>query len=99
MTGLFRYFHNGILMIAGMRFDQSAVKYARHCLTRISSARCQHHAFGDPRPPQYERGIWHVYDLEQGHHASILPLWLGTQRQKQFWTDIGDWMSFIDASL
>ncbi|KAI1788803.1 alpha/beta-hydrolase [Ganoderma leucocontextum] len=43
-----------------------------------------------------EAGIWHVHHLENTHHFSIAPIWLATQSQKAFWTDLGHWLRAIE---
>ncbi|PIL31817.1 hypothetical protein GSI_06521 [Ganoderma sinense ZZ0214-1] len=43
-----------------------------------------------------EAGIWHVHHLENAHHFSIVPVWLGTQSQKAFWMDLGHWLRSIE---
>ncbi|KAL6298691.1 hypothetical protein BKA93DRAFT_753944 [Sparassis latifolia] len=43
-----------------------------------------------------ESGIWHVHHIDDAHHPSLVPLWLGTARQKLFWRDVGLWLSAID---
>ena len=43
-----------------------------------------------------EAGIWHVHHLENAHHFSIVPMWLATQSQKAFWTDLGHWLRAIE---
>ncbi|RPD55873.1 alpha/beta-hydrolase [Lentinus tigrinus ALCF2SS1-6] len=47
------------------------------------------------RPP--DPGIWHVHHLEDAHHLSIAPVWLGTAEQKAFWKDLGHWLRAIDT--
>ncbi|TFY80308.1 hypothetical protein EWM64_g3703 [Hericium alpestre] len=44
-----------------------------------------------------EPGMWHVHRLDQAHHVSIMPVWLGSQRQKDFWGDFGNWLRKVDA--
>ncbi|KAM5530506.1 hypothetical protein V8D89_015822 [Ganoderma adspersum] len=43
-----------------------------------------------------EAGVWHVHHLENAHHFSIVPIWLATQSQKAFWTDLGHWLRAIE---
>ncbi|TFK94409.1 alpha/beta-hydrolase [Polyporus arcularius HHB13444] len=46
------------------------------------------------RPP--DAGVWHVHHLEDAHHLSIAPFWLGTAEQEAFWKDMGHWLRCID---
>ncbi|KAJ7161357.1 alpha/beta-hydrolase [Mycena crocata] len=61
--------------------------------------RCQHlesstdHLRGKPQP-----GIWYINPLEDANHMSIVPLWTGTSRQKQFWVKLEKWLSTIEGS-
>lgn len=43
-----------------------------------------------------EAGVWHVHHLENTHHFSIVPIWLATESQKAFWTDLGHWLRAIE---
>jgi len=31
-------------------------------------------------------------------HVSIMPLWRGTTRQKEFWCELGEWLERVDAA-
>ncbi|KAI0698385.1 alpha/beta-hydrolase [Cerioporus squamosus] len=66
--------------------------------------RCRHFSHSDSilgwdetrygHPP--DAGIWHVHHLEDAHHVSIAPFWLGTAEQKAFWKDLGHWLRSVD---
>ncbi|KAI0639551.1 alpha/beta-hydrolase [Trametes polyzona] len=47
-------------------------------------------------PP--EAGVWNVHHLEDTHHLSIVPFWLGSPSQKAFWLDLGHWLRAIDRA-
>lgn len=32
------------------------------------------------------------------HHLSIMPLWVGTDKQKGFWKDVGAWLEVVDGA-
>ncbi len=38
-----------------------------------------------------------MHHLNDAHHFSIVPLWLGTDDQKAFWKDLGHWLRAIDC--
>ncbi|THH19047.1 hypothetical protein EW146_g2052 [Bondarzewia mesenterica] len=65
------------------------------------ATQCCHHASEDRDSISfcYEPGIWHVHQLEDASHTSIMPFWWGNQRQQQFWDDFGDWLRHVDASM
>ena len=46
-----------------------------------------------------EAGVWHVHHLNDAHHVSIVPVWLGTEEQKAFWRDLGHWLRAIDCGV
>ena len=41
-------------------------------------------------------GIWNVCHIPDSTHVSLMPLWLGTQRQKEFWIEVGEWLERVD---
>ncbi|EIN14006.1 alpha/beta-hydrolase [Punctularia strigosozonata HHB-11173 SS5] len=41
-------------------------------------------------------GIWDVHALDNCDHFSLVPLWMATAKQKQFWRDVGAWLVDID---
>lgn len=43
-------------------------------------------------------GIWNVCHIPDSTHMSLMPLWLGTQRQKEFWIEIGEWLERMDEA-
>ncbi|KAF7979393.1 hypothetical protein HWV62_42494 [Athelia sp. TMB] len=68
-----------------------------------TTTQCVHYAHGanqdiemgatnEPVP-----GMWHVYTLDDANHCSISPQWMGTQRQKGFWEDMGQWLANVEA--
>lgn len=79
----------------------------RHVITQSSAAidkinrntKCYHDVFPstnnsaqvDPAP-----GIWYVHDIPESNHISIVPVWAGTVRQKQFWRSMQDFLVSID---
>ncbi|TBU63809.1 alpha/beta-hydrolase [Dichomitus squalens] len=68
--------------------------------------RCMHYSHsesvlnGPPEKSRYHEppvgGVWHVHHLENAHHFSIAPVWLATESQKAFWTDLGHWLRAVD---
>ena len=48
-------------------------------------------------PKRIEPGIWNVYTLENAHHLSLLPLWSGSPLQVDFWTNLGRYLTDLDA--
>ncbi|KAL5533939.1 hypothetical protein ACEPAG_399 [Sanghuangporus baumii] len=50
-----------------------------------------------PEKRLLEPGVWNVYTLEDTHHLSILPLWVGSSYQQNFWSDLGDFLNNIDS--
>ncbi|KAF8922101.1 alpha/beta-hydrolase [Mucidula mucida] len=43
-----------------------------------------------------EPGIWHVYELPDTTHTSLVPFWWSTERQQTFWKNHGCWLDEID---
>ncbi|KIL00987.1 hypothetical protein PAXRUDRAFT_128552, partial [Paxillus rubicundulus Ve08.2h10] len=43
-------------------------------------------------------GVWDVSILRDTGHLTILPMWWGSQRQWQFWGDLGAWLYIIDCA-
>lgn len=43
-------------------------------------------------------GVWNVVHVPESTHVSLMPMWLGTQRQKEFWVEIGEWFEVVDAA-
>lgn len=41
-------------------------------------------------------GIWNVCHTANSTHLSLMPIWLGTQKQKEFWIDLGEWLARVD---
>lgn len=42
-------------------------------------------------------GVWNVCHIADSTHVSMMPVWMGTQRQKEFWVEIGEWFEVVDA--
>ncbi|KAI0052547.1 alpha/beta-hydrolase [Auriscalpium vulgare] len=71
------------------------------------STRCHHHTKTTsvekqaPHPGVWQKqaphpGVWQVHLLEDAHHLSVMPVWVASRRQKEFWADIGAWLRDID---
>ncbi|KAK0481648.1 hypothetical protein IW261DRAFT_1418679 [Armillaria novae-zelandiae] len=43
-------------------------------------------------------GVWQTQEVADATHASVVPLWLSTPRQKLFWAEVGDWLRKIDGA-
>ena len=43
-------------------------------------------------------GIWNVVTVEDAHHLSLMPLWMGSRRQCSFWYGLGEWLEEVDAA-
>ncbi|KAK7064042.1 hypothetical protein R3P38DRAFT_2822035 [Favolaschia claudopus] len=44
-------------------------------------------------------GVWYVKQEFDAHHMSLVPLWMGTDFQKQWWKRLGWWLSAVDETL
>lgn len=42
-------------------------------------------------------GTWLVSTINDASHISLVPLWMGTLRQRIFWGQVGDWLTRIDS--
>ncbi|KAJ7897080.1 alpha/beta-hydrolase [Mycena olivaceomarginata] len=40
----------------------------------------------------------HLVDEEDAHHMSLVPLWIGIDRQKQWWRRLGQWLASVEES-
>jgi hypothetical protein len=65
-----------------------------------SLTRCRHLVDGqsDEDRTAPSPGIWHVNQEEDAHHMSLVPLWTGTDRQKQWWRRLGQWLASVEES-
>ncbi|KAH9944264.1 uncharacterized protein BXZ73DRAFT_96757 [Epithele typhae] len=68
---------------------------------------CRHYNHGEgildspektPHDTPPEAGVWHVHELQDAHHLSVVPIWVGSGRQKAFWRDLGQWLRAIDSA-
>ncbi|SJL06273.1 uncharacterized protein ARMOST_09609 [Armillaria ostoyae] len=60
--------------------------------------RCRHYPVDQHSKPSVpEPGVWQTQEVADATHASVVPLWLSTPRQKLFWTEVGDWLRKIDG--
>ncbi|KAJ4485891.1 alpha/beta-hydrolase [Lentinula aciculospora] len=55
------------------------------------STRCQHVETRVPAP-----GIWYVEQWDKTSHSSLVPLWVASDRQKQYWLNLGRWLRGIE---
>ncbi|KAI0068173.1 alpha/beta-hydrolase [Artomyces pyxidatus] len=62
------------------------------------TTRCKHKHSPDAESVP-EAGVWYVYPLERAHHQSVMPIWWGNQRQKEFWQGLGPWLRRIDTAF
>ncbi|KAK0466442.1 alpha/beta-hydrolase [Desarmillaria tabescens] len=61
--------------------------------------RCRHYPVDRPSKPSVpEPGVWHTQEVADATHASIVPFWLSTSRQRVFWIEVGDWLRKIDEA-
>jgi len=51
------------------------------------------HAKTIPQP-----GIWNVIHVDDTHHLSLMPLWIGSKKQRTFWYGLGEWLEEVDAA-
>ncbi|PAV22511.1 alpha beta-hydrolase [Pyrrhoderma noxium] len=56
-----------------------------------------HSSDSSPKDPTIQPGIWNVYTLEDHHHLSLLPFWIGSPSQLKFWDDLGTYLDDIDS--
>ncbi|TFK56698.1 alpha/beta-hydrolase [Heliocybe sulcata] len=63
---------------------------------------CIHYPPSQPRGVSatwlLQPGVWHVHQVDDAHHISLIPAWLGTSRQKAFWEELGSWLQAVDDS-
>lgn len=57
-----------------------------------SSTRCQHGETKSPAP-----GIWYVEQWDNTSHSSLVPLWVASDCQKQYWLKLGRWLRAIES--
>ncbi|KAJ4484950.1 alpha/beta-hydrolase [Lentinula edodes] len=57
-----------------------------------SSTRCQHGETKSPAP-----GIWYVEQWDNTSHSSLVPLWVASDCQKQYWLKLGHWLRAIES--
>ncbi|KAK0246330.1 alpha/beta-hydrolase [Armillaria nabsnona] len=63
------------------------------------TTRCRHYSVDrHSKPSVPEPGVWQTQEVADATHASVVPLWLSTPRQKLFWTEVGDWLRKIDGA-
>jgi hypothetical protein len=43
-------------------------------------------------------GIWNVVHIEDCHHLSLMPMWIGSKKQRMFWCGLGKWLKEVDAA-
>ncbi|KAF8310029.1 alpha/beta-hydrolase [Clavulina sp. PMI_390] len=64
--------------------------------------RCIHHDRDVADEPdiviRLGEGRTKVEHLEKHHHLSIMPLWMGTDRQRAFWRELGEWLEDVDEA-
>lgn len=70
-----------------------------------SATRCTHEettlgekSTADDRGGVPEPGRWHVVTLNDAHHLSLVPLWLKSRRQREFWVEVGGWLRSVEAA-
>ena len=47
----------------------------------------------NPKP-----GMWNVIHIPDSTHVSLMPLWMGTRRQKEWWVELGEWLEVVDRA-
>ena len=77
-----------------LRCSRTRCKHVGHPGETLDSPKSECMQVRDP----LDAGIWHVCPLEDAHHLSIVPLWVGAARQKAFWREVGDWLRAIDEA-
>jgi hypothetical protein len=65
------------------------------------ATRCRHRQFSRDSSTRredifLEPGIWDVLLLDNVDHFTLVPLWRSTAKQKQFWIDLGEWLTAVD---
>lgn len=61
--------------------------------------RCRHYPVDRRSKPSVpEPGVWQTQEVADATHASVVPLWWSTPRQKLFWTEVGGWLRKIDGA-
>jgi len=75
----------------GLPPTQPSLRPRSSSSTSISKARRARAAAAYMKP-----GIWNVCHIPESTHVSLMPLWIGTQRQKEFWIEIGEWLERVD---
>ncbi|KIK70757.1 hypothetical protein GYMLUDRAFT_291035 [Collybiopsis luxurians FD-317 M1] len=63
-----------------------------HPFSTCSPHRCQH---SEARELP-ESGVWIVLQIKETSHLSLVPFWVASPEQKQFWTDLGRWLRTIE---
>lgn len=61
--------------------------HPRNC----SPSHCNHHLNRQLIP-----GVWQVRRI-RGSHTSVVPFWIGSHLQKEYWQDLGQWLRSIDS--
>ncbi|PWN90454.1 alpha/beta-hydrolase [Acaromyces ingoldii] len=52
----------------------------------------------DGPAPLPKPNLWHVCELEGTTHASLVPFWTGSEKQRAFWFDLGAWLHDVEMA-
>lgn len=81
------------------RFDDHySYLFHAHALLSTSETRCSHDPIleGNLINQTPSPGIWLVHEIPESSHISLVPVWLGTTQQKQFWRTMQEHLISID---
>ncbi|KAF8215990.1 alpha/beta-hydrolase [Mycena galopus ATCC 62051] len=94
--------------VAGSKFNMGEEYWANDGVVPIFSqwhplpcrrGHCKHFRLHCQQPDDPPKpGIWYVNQEEDVHHMSLVPLWTGTDRQKQWWKRLGRWLSVVEGN-
>ncbi|KAF8323288.1 hypothetical protein DL93DRAFT_2151564 [Clavulina sp. PMI_390] len=63
-----------------------------------SHAHSHPHSYHRPRKPVSRPGIWNVITINDSHHVSLMPMWVGSMKQRTFWYGLGEWLEEVDSA-
>ncbi|KAF8316034.1 hypothetical protein DL93DRAFT_2154854 [Clavulina sp. PMI_390] len=56
------------------------------------------HSYHLARKPVSRPGMWNVITIENSHHLSLMPMWVGSMKQRTFWYGLGEWLEEVDSA-
>lgn len=79
------------------RYETNKDVHGGCLIYRPSLTRCRHQEDAiEDLNISLNPGIWHVYQINEANHLSILPFWIGDLRQIRFWKSTGEWLRGVD---